>query len=69
VARPGALPAASWLAGIANAGVFVYLSCTGFVLLLSPTGTLPSPRWRWWARITAAGLVLAFLASAVIAKP
>jgi hypothetical protein len=61
VARPGALPGASWLAGIANGGVFVYLSCTGFILLLSPTGTLPSPRWRWWARITAAGLVAAFL--------
>src|SRR5215211_4356629 len=29
VARPGALPAASWLAGIANGGVFTYLSCTG----------------------------------------
>ena len=69
VARPGALPAASWLAGVANGGVFLYLSCTGFILLLSPTGTLPSPRWRWWARTTGAGLVLAFLASLLAPRP
>jgi len=69
VARPGALPAASWLAGIANGGVFLYLSCTGFILLLSPTGKLPSPRWRWWARVTAAGTVVAFLASVLAPRP
>jgi hypothetical protein len=38
---PGALPAASYLAGLANGLNIVYLSCAGFILLLTPTGTLP----------------------------
>jgi len=34
----------------------------GFVLLLTPTGSLPSARWRWWARTTAAAPVVSLLA-------
>jgi hypothetical protein len=34
--------------------VVVLPALIGFVLLLTPTGSLPSPRWRWWARVTAA---------------
>src|SRR4029453_13330508 len=30
---------------------------------------LPSPRWRWWARATAAGLVMAFLSSMLVRRP
>jgi hypothetical protein len=39
------------------------------VLLLTPTGSLPSPRWRWWARAEAAALVVAFLSSALHPRP
>jgi hypothetical protein len=69
VARPGALPAASYLAGLANGLNIVYLSCAGFVLLLTPTGTLPSRRWRWWARVAAAAAVVFVLASVVDPVP
>jgi hypothetical protein len=69
VARPGALPAADYLAGFANGAVFLYLSLAGFILLLTPTGKLPSPHWRWWARVQVAALVVAFLSSALHPTP
>jgi hypothetical protein len=69
VVRPGALPGAAYLAGLNNGVVVQWIACAGFVLLLTPTGRLPSPRWRWWARIAAAAAVLWLLGSIVDPVP
>jgi hypothetical protein len=59
--RPGALPAARYAVLYQPATVVTALTLIGFVLLLTPTGALPSPRWRRPARVmavTPAALVL-----------
>jgi hypothetical protein len=61
VARPGALPAAHVLGRYYPATGAAALALLSLVLLLTPTGSLPSPRWRWWALITGATPVVLVL--------
>jgi hypothetical protein len=48
------VPAAGLVGLYVPATIVTAIVWNGFVLLLTPTGALPSPRWRWWAGITVA---------------
>jgi hypothetical protein len=64
--RPETLPGAIGAAVYTNVGVLLIAACLGFILLLTPTGSLPSPRWRWWARVAAAAPLLALVSMALL---
>jgi hypothetical protein len=53
-----AAPAAGLVARYVPATIVTAMACNGLALLVTPTGRLPSPGWRWWAGITAATPVL-----------
>jgi hypothetical protein len=66
LARPGALPAARWLAVYSPATLYLGFVCVGLVLLFTPGGSLPrGGGWRWWLWLAAAGPVVLLLALAV----
>jgi hypothetical protein len=58
LARPGSLPSAGYVAVYADHSFIPWPALLGFVLLLTPTGALPSRGWRWWAWVAAAGPAL-----------
>jgi hypothetical protein len=68
LARPGTLPGAREVSLYLPAIFIPFLAVLGFVLLLTPTGSLPSPRWRWWTRAAVAAPVVSLLAI-VLAPP
>jgi hypothetical protein len=58
----GPLPATRYVALSYPASVGGGLLLLGFVLLLTPTGKLPSPGWGWWARAMVAVPLLLLVA-------
>jgi hypothetical protein len=62
VIRPGSLPASGLVARVYAPLTDAALAAIGFVLLLTPTGSPPSPRWRrfaWVSGVALAGLLVA----------
>jgi hypothetical protein len=68
VARADA-QAAALAAGYVPATIVTAMACSGFILLLTPTGRLPSSRWRWWVAATAATPVLLLAAVTLLPRP
>jgi hypothetical protein len=67
--QPGALPAAGVVAVYYPPLAVAALACLALVLLLTPTGSLPSARWRWWAWTSVAVPVVFLLVVTVAPKP
>jgi hypothetical protein len=64
--RPGALPAAGVVARVYAPLIEAALAILGFVVLLTPTGSPPTRRWRRWAWVSA-GTMAVLLVAATIA--
>jgi hypothetical protein len=67
--RPGALPAARSVALYYSAIGFTALTGIGLLLLLTPSGSPPSPRWRWLARAMVATPVLLVVVATLAGGP
>ena len=69
LAGAGPLPGARWAALLSDTGWILWPAAIGFILLLTPTGSPPSPRWRWWVWLTAAAPLVYMLAEALEVTP
>jgi hypothetical protein len=69
VVRPGALPAAGVFARVYPPLTEAALAALGFVLLLTPTGSPPSSRWRRWGWVSAAAVAVLLVAAALAPGP
>ncbi|MCJ7832118.1 MAG: histidine kinase, partial [Actinobacteria bacterium] len=56
VVRGGALPGGPLALAFAGPSWIPFIAIPGFLLLLFPDGRLPTPRWRWFARVCGVGL-------------
>jgi signal transduction histidine kinase len=65
VVRPGSLPAVNIVARIYPVMIAASLAAVGFVLLVTPTGSPPSPRWRRYAWGSAAVVAVTLVAATV----
>jgi hypothetical protein len=62
----GRLPGDRVSALLSDTGWILWPAFVGLVLLLTPTGSPPSPRWRWWVWVTGAAPVAVLVAEAVL---
>jgi hypothetical protein len=61
ITHPGAVPGAAALAWFTTWVIAIPLGLLAALLLLFPTGRLPSPRWGWWLWIAGIGNLLYIL--------
>jgi signal transduction histidine kinase len=60
IARPGSLPGAGFVAVIGDKSFIAWLLLLTLILLLTPTGSYGSPRWRLAAYVAIAGSAIGF---------